>query len=519
MTVKFTVITVSIELVLGLIIALVVNSGFKGRGVMRAVMLVPWAIPTVVAAQMWKWMYDDVFGVVNDSFVRLNIIDRPVAWISEQPLAAVAAVDIWKTTPFVALLLLAGLQVIPHELYEAADVDGASKWHQFWRITLPLLVPAILVTLIFRTLDALRVFDVFYVFFGSRVDTQTMAIYNQNTIVAFGDVGYGAAISVGHLPDHRPLRRHLHDVHAGAAAMSVVAERAERAQALVKRKRRERRGLQRLVRRIPFYLLIAAIFVYALFPFYWALRSAFIAESDLFRTPVQYIPRNPTLVNFRDVLSSDQFLRALLNSTIVAGAVTLIALALGSLAGYALGRFRFRGRSTTLYVMLSMTIFPQIAILGALYTMINRFDLYDSLRALILSYMILVIPFTVWVLTSFMRALPKDLEEAAYVDGASPLQTFYRVMLPLVAPGLVTAGLLAFIAAWNEFLFALSFTQSPEKYTVPVAITSFTGESAFDKPWGQIMAATVIVTVPLIVLTLVLQRRILAGLTAGAVKG
>jgi trehalose/maltose transport system permease protein len=195
-TVKFTLITVSIELVLGLIIALVVNSGFRGRGVMRAVMLVPWAIPTVVAAQMWKWMYDDVFGVVNDAFVRLNIIDRPVAWISEQPLAAVAAVDIWKTTPFVALLLLAGLQVIPHELYEAANVDGASKWHQFWRITLPLLVPAILVTLVFRTLDALRVFDVFYVFFGSRVDTQTMAIYNQNTIVAFGDVGYGAAISV-----------------------------------------------------------------------------------------------------------------------------------------------------------------------------------------------------------------------------------------------------------------------------------------------------------------------------------
>ena len=196
-TVKFAAITVSIELVLGMIIALVVNSGFKGRGVMRAVMLVPWAIPTVVAAQMWKWMYDDVFGVVNDGLVRLHVIDRPVAWISEEPLAAVATVDIWKTTPFVALLLLAGLQVIPHELYEAADVDGASKWHQFWKITLPLLVPAILVTLIFRTLDALRVFDIFYVFFGSRVDTQTMAIYNQNTIVAFGDVGYGAAISVG----------------------------------------------------------------------------------------------------------------------------------------------------------------------------------------------------------------------------------------------------------------------------------------------------------------------------------
>jgi trehalose/maltose transport system permease protein len=301
--------------------------------------------------------------------------------------------------------------------------------------------------------------------------------------------------------------------------MSVVAEREARAQALVKRKRRERRGLKRMARRIPFYVLIGAIFVYALFPFYWALRSAFTEERELFKTPLEYIPGNPTTENFSNVFSNDVFMRALLNSTVVAGAVTLIALALGSLAGYALGRFRFRGRSATLYVMLSMTIFPQIAILGALYTMINRFELYDSLRALVLSYMILVLPFTVWVLTSFMRALPRDLEEAAYVDGASPLQTFFYVMLPLVAPGLVTAGLLAFIAAWNEFLFALSFTQSPEKYTVPVAITSFTEESAFDQPWGQIMAATVIVTVPLIVLTLVLQRRILAGLTAGAVKG
>jgi trehalose/maltose transport system permease protein len=197
-TIKFTVITVFFEFVLGMIIALVVNSGFKGRGVMRAVMLVPWAIPTVISAQMWKWMYDDVFGVINDAGVRLHLIENNVAWISqpETALAAVAAVDIWKTTPFVALLLLAGLQVIPHELYEASEVDGASKWQQFWRITIPLLRPAILVTLIFRTLDALRVFDVFFVFFGNRLDTQTMAIYDQNTIVSTGDVGYGAAVSV-----------------------------------------------------------------------------------------------------------------------------------------------------------------------------------------------------------------------------------------------------------------------------------------------------------------------------------
>ena len=197
-TVKFTLITVSFEFVLGMIIALVVNSSFKGRGAMRAVMLVPWAIPTVVAAQMWKWMYDDVYGVINDAGVRLHILSHSHAWISEPStaLASVCAVDIWKTTPFVALLLLAGLQVIPRDLYEAADVDGASKIQQFWRITLPLLRPAILVALIFRTLDALRVFDVFYVFFGNRPDTQTMAIYAQSTIVGDGHVGYGSAVSV-----------------------------------------------------------------------------------------------------------------------------------------------------------------------------------------------------------------------------------------------------------------------------------------------------------------------------------
>jgi trehalose/maltose transport system permease protein len=147
---------------------------------------------------MWKWMYDDIYGVFNDAGVRLHVLSHGHAWISEPStsLAAVAAVDIWKTTPFVALLLLAGLQVIPNDLYEAASVDGANQLQQFWRITLPLLRPAILVTLIFRTLDALRVFDVFQVLFGYRLGAQSMAVVNQSTIVLDGHVGYGAAMSV-----------------------------------------------------------------------------------------------------------------------------------------------------------------------------------------------------------------------------------------------------------------------------------------------------------------------------------
>jgi trehalose/maltose transport system permease protein len=198
-TVQFTVMTVAFEFLLGLGIAMVVNSNFKGRGFMRAAMLVPWAIITVVSAQMWKWMYNDVYGVFNDLLVdKLHILGSNIAWVSDPStsIPAIAAVDIWKTTPFVALLLLAGLQVIPGDIYEAARVDGANALQQFFRLTLPLLRPAIVVTMIFRTLDSLRVFDVFYVMFGSRPDTMTMAIYAQQNIVSFSLMGYGSSVAI-----------------------------------------------------------------------------------------------------------------------------------------------------------------------------------------------------------------------------------------------------------------------------------------------------------------------------------
>jgi trehalose/maltose transport system permease protein len=304
--------------------------------------------------------------------------------------------------------------------------------------------------------------------------------------------------------------------------MTTAAETVRAPARTASRTRRLRKNRYgRFLIRIPFWILIAAIFIYALFPFYWVVRSSFTPEVNLFQTPVKYIPTHPTLANYRGALSASFFQDALLNSFIVAASVTILSLVVGSFAAYALGRFKFHGRSFVMYLMLSMTIFPQIAILGALYTTISKFHLYDTLGALIFTYLIFTLPFTVWVLTSFMRALPGDLEEAAYVDGATPLQVFFKVLLPLIAPGLVTTGLLAFISAWNEYLYALSFIQSPDKYTVPLAITSFVSPtgSGFAVPWGQIMAATVIVTLPLLIMVLVLQKRIIAGLTAGAVKG
>jgi trehalose/maltose transport system permease protein len=198
-TVLFTVCSVSLEMLLGLAIALIVNSGFRGRGLVRAAMLVPWALPTVVSAKMWNYMLVDTYGVVNDVlFTKLHVLPHKVAWLAEPALAmgSIVAVDVWKTTPFVALLLLAALQLLPRQLYESAAVDGAGAWEQFRRITLPLLRPAILVVIIFRTLDALRVFDVIWVLTRGQIGTESLATYAYRQMIDFRKLGYGSAVSV-----------------------------------------------------------------------------------------------------------------------------------------------------------------------------------------------------------------------------------------------------------------------------------------------------------------------------------
>lgn len=275
------------------------------------------------------------------------------------------------------------------------------------------------------------------------------------------------------------------------------------------------------IQRILFWLLVAIIIVYLLFPFYWAVRTSLAPDNEIYATPVQYFPAHPTLQNYANVFSNSTFVQALLNSAIVGVSVTVLSLVIGASAAYALARFKFRGRSFMLYLILSMSLFPQIAVLGALYQMIRTFHMYDTLYALIFTYLIFTLPFTVWVLTSFFQGMPRELEEAAYIDGANPFQTFYKIMLPLAAPGMVTTGLLALIGAWTEFLYAVSFEFSPNHYTVPLAMFDLTQNvsNAFQVPWGNIMAATVVVTFPLVVLVLIFQRRIIAGMTAGAVKG
>ncbi len=266
-----------------------------------------------------------------------------------------------------------------------------------------------------------------------------------------------------------------------------------------------------------FYLLVAVIVFYAVFPFYYAIVSSLKPASQLFR--VDYFPVFWDWGNYVAVFREQPFATNIFNSVLVSVSVVALSLLLGVTAAYALGRVQFRGRGILLLTILAVSMFPQVAVLSGMFEMIRLLGLYNNLLALTLSYMIFTIPFTVWVLTTFMRGLPKELEEAAVMDGATPWTIITRVFMPLMWPALVTTGLLAFIAAWNEFLFALTFTLTNEQRTVPVAIALITGASQHELPWGNIMAASVIVTVPIVALVLVFQRRIVSGLTAGAVKG
>jgi trehalose/maltose transport system permease protein len=272
-----------------------------------------------------------------------------------------------------------------------------------------------------------------------------------------------------------------------------------------------------VVLRVLFYLLVAVIIVFNLFPFFWALLSSFRPSSELFSTKL--LPTQLTLAHYQAVFKDARFVAGLINSIIVAGCTVLIALGLGSLCAYALGRLPFRFKGPVLYLVLTMTMFPTIAVLSGLFVMLKTLSLFNTRQGLIVTYLIFTMPFTIWVMTQYFRSLPKELEEAAYVDGASPLKVFWDILLPLTVPGLVSTGLLAFIAAWNEFLFALTFTVTDTMKTVPVVISQFSGSSSFEQPWGSIMAGSMVVTIPLVILVMIFQYRIVEGLTSGAVKG
>lgn len=256
---------------------------------------------------------------------------------------------------------------------------------------------------------------------------------------------------------------------------------------------------------------------WALLPVAWIVSLSLKPAAEL--NDGRFLPRSVSLEHYRAIFSDAQFPAALWNSIGIAAISTLLSVLLGMLAAYAIVRLRFRGRRLVLGAALSIAMFPPVAVIGPLFNLWRITGLFDTWPGLILPYLTFTLPLAIWILAAFFREVPWELERAARVDGASTLQAFRHVIVPLAAPGVVTAAILVFIFAWNDFLFAIALTSTDAARTVPAAIAFFTGSSRFDLPTGSIAAASVVVTVPLLVVILVFQRRIVAGLTSGAVKG
>jgi multiple sugar transport system permease protein len=265
------------------------------------------------------------------------------------------------------------------------------------------------------------------------------------------------------------------------------------------------------------YLGIAAIVVYCLAPFYWMVVSAFRRPTDQFRNTL--FPNPISFANFNAVFGPTVgFGRSLLNSLIVAGITTVLVLTIGMFAAYTLARLQFRGARAVAAIIIATSMFPGISLVVPLLKLFTEINWINTYQAMIVPSMSFALPLAVWNLTAFFRQLPQELEQAAMVDGCSRGQAFRKVIVPLAAPGVFTTAIITFIAAWNEFIIAVTMVNAKSKQTATVAISRFTGATGFDQPFGTQMAAGVVVTVPLVIMVLIFQRRIIAGLTAGGVK-
>jgi ABC-type glycerol-3-phosphate transport system permease component len=268
---------------------------------------------------------------------------------------------------------------------------------------------------------------------------------------------------------------------------------------------------------VLFYVFLVIFVLASVLPLVWVFKMSIVTKSELYASPPTILPNNPTTAEYAQIFGDPTFQKALINSTIIASVTTVICLVFGSITAYAIARLRFRFKSTVMTLILAISFFPAVAIIAPLFMQFTAVGLINTYWSVIITDTVFALPLTIWLLVAFFRELPRDLEDAAKVDGATTIQAFRKVIVPLAAPGVFTTAILTFIYAWNEFLFANTFLFDPSTQPVTVVIPNFA--TIYTVDYGAQAAAAVVVTVPLVIMVLIFQRRIVSGLTAGAVKG
>ena len=268
---------------------------------------------------------------------------------------------------------------------------------------------------------------------------------------------------------------------------------------------------------VLFYFFLVIFVLASVLPLIWVFKMSIVTKSELYASPPTIVPQTPTTAEYQQVLGQSTFQRALINSTVIASVTTVICLFFGSIAAYAIARLRFSFKGTVMTLILAISFFPAVAIIAPLFIQYTQLGLINTYASVIITDTVFALPLTIWLLVAFFRELPRDLEDAARVDGATTIQAFRKVIVPLAAPGVFTSAILTYIFAWNKFLFANTFLFDQSTQPVTVVIPNFA--TIYTVDYGAQAAAAVVVTVPLVILVLIFQRRIVSGLTAGAVKG
>ncbi|MFH1085842.1 MAG: ABC transporter permease subunit [Chloroflexota bacterium] len=555
-TLRYTGWSVVIALAIAMLAALLLHRLGSRADVLAGLLLLPWIMPEIVRAITWKGLLDPLYGGVNRVLIGLGLIQRGFPFFGglDTALPSVILVNVWQRVPFFAINLLAGLKAADPELYEAAGIDGASPWRQFLHVTLPALQSVILVIGLLGAIWSLNEFNLVYLLTGGGPANVTKLYSVLACNYARTRMGMGVAVALSMAPafvaliavlgrtmvrgggaqppdaSHRtpaselarwlgwPLGAALRGLLRAAAALFWLANDAAEGLAaalarIVPQRRRPRR-----VGAVVAGALLAVLLLFELAPFYWVFVTAFKTELQITRFESVLWPRPWSLDQFRRLLAPNRSFGLWLQNTLLLALVTpALSTFIAAAGAYALTRLRWRGAAPLANAVLVSYLMPTILILLPIYHLFIRLGLTNTRLSLIISYPTLMVPFALWLLMGYIGALPMEIEDAARIDGCGRWQTFLRVVLPLSRPALAAAALFSVTLAWSEFLFAMTFIASEAKMTLPMGLAQMIfGDVA---PWGQLSAAVLIIAVPVLALYAVGQRFMLAGLTAGAVKG
>lgn len=545
-TLYFTSLALIGTTVLGIVMALALNRAFPGRGFVRAIMLVPWAMAPVSVAVLWSFIYSGDIGTLNALLFDLGLGAWATAWLGDgnRALNLVIMTHIWNQAPLTALILLAGLQSMPQSLHKAAMLDGAGPVIRFFRITLPWLKPSLLFVSIIATINALMAFDIIWIMTRGGPGQATTVFAWLGYVYSFQFLRFGegaamlyvltalsfvaAVILVAVLgPRWRRSRAEVEGVASGqlvvrSVARPVVLPAPRIVTPLIPRRVRDGLG------RTGFAVLIAVIVVWSALPVMSLVIMSLTPATDLIRTPPSAIPSGLTFDNYIAVLfpeggaASTQARRvplSLLNSFVVAASAVLIAVALTPFAGYVFARWpRNRAFQAGLWALILTRMTPALTLILPLFVIYRAMGLIDTRTGLVIAHLSILLPLIAWMMKSTFESVPVSLDRAAIVDGCSRFQMMIRVMLPVIRPGLVAAAIFGFLVSWNEFLFALILTSTPNAQTITVVLSGFLQQARFHE-YGPMFAASVLSILPPVVIAFAFQRYLVQGALSGAVKG